>query len=591
MKPLQCTRHRPPCQRRGPYAGCVGLASALLLLSSVCLAAAKPITEQVHEVVLGNGMHVLLVQRPGTPNIAAGWVAHVGSSNERPGITGISHLFEHMMFKGSPRIGTKNNKLDTELRHKLDQLRTQMFAEERNYRKAVRHGYADAIDDASLQTEQMKALRKQFGELTEEQRKNIVKDEYDSIYTKQGATFMNAFTTEDLTAYFVQVPKNKLELWFWMESERISQPVFREFYSERDVVFEERRMRTESTPTGVPDEVFNSLFWRGSTYAWPVVGWPSDISAITRAQAEHYFGVYYAPNNLTAAIVGDFDEKQAKKWAEAYFGRIPRGKELPPDVITQRTPQMGTITYRAEVDAPPSAGIRFPTTAFNGKDAPALNVLASVLSGKTGRLYKRLVLKDKIATKVTANEDGHKYAGDFTLSAEGVSDVTPEKLQSVLLQEVKKIQQDGISDYELEKVKNQISASKYRRIREPFGLLIQLLFYDGLDNWRSMDDVTNRALAVSREQVQDVAKRFLVEDRMATKLYTRKSGSVEDPELAQFTSRQKQMVKQMLMQMKSVPAAKRSAAVAKLQAMRGEAPAPMQPVLDYVIGKLQAADK
>jgi len=567
------------------------LASALLLLSSVCLAAAKPITEQVHEVVLGNGMHVLLVQRPGTPNIAAGWVAHVGSSNERPGITGISHLFEHMMFKGSPRIGTKNNKLDTELRHKLDQLRTQMFAEERNYRKAVRHGYADAIDDASLQTEQMKALRKQFGELTEEQRKNIVKDEYDSIYTKQGATFMNAFTTEDLTAYFVQVPKNKLELWFWMESERISQPVFREFYSERDVVFEERRMRTESTPTGVPDEVFNSLFWRGSTYAWPVVGWPSDISAITRAQAEHYFGVYYAPNNLTAAIVGDFDEKQAKKWAEAYFGRIPRGKELPPDVITQRTPQMGTITYRAEVDAPPSAGIRFPTTAFNGKDAPALNVLASVLSGKTGRLYKRLVLKDKIATKVTANEDGHKYAGDFTLSAEGVSDVTPEKLQSVLLQEVKKIQQDGISDYELEKVKNQISASKYRRIREPFGLLIQLLFYDGLDNWRSMDDVTNRALAVSREQVQDVAKRFLVEDRMATKLYTRKSGSVEDPELAQFTSRQKQMVKQMLMQMKSVPAAKRSAAVAKLQAMRGEAPAPMQPVLDYVIGKLQAADK
>jgi len=567
------------------------LALALLLPAALCLAAAQPITEQVHEMVLDNGMHVLLVQRPGTPNIAAGWVAHVGSSNERPGITGISHLFEHMMFKGSPRIGTKDNKLDAKLRAKLDAVRSQMFEEERAYRKKVRHGYAETLEDASLQTEHMKALRKQFGELIEQQRKNIIKDEYDSIYTKQGATFMNAFTTEDLTAYFVQVPRNKLELWFWMESERISQPVFREFYSERDVVFEERRMRTESTPTGVPDEVFNSMFWRGSTYAWPVVGWPSDIAAITRAQAEHYFSVYYAPNNLTAAIVGDFSEKQARKWAKAYFGRIPRGKEIPPDVITRRTPQKGTLAYRAEVDAPPSASLRFPTTAFNGKDSPALTVLASVLSGKTGRLYKRMVLKDKVATQVSANDNEHKYAGEFSVSAQGVSDTTPEHLKDVLWEEITKLKKDGITDYELEKVKNQVSAAKYRRIQEPFGLLIQLLFYDGLDRWQSMDDVTDRALQVTRAQVQDAAKRYLVADRLASKLYTRKAGTQEDPQLAKFNPQQKQMIKQMLAQMKTLPKGKRAGAVQKLQAMKAKVPAPMQAVVDYVIGKLQSADQ
>ena len=125
----------------------------------------------------------------------------------------------------------------------------------------------------------MKALKKEFDALIEKQRENLVKDEFDQVYTAAGASGMNAFTNQDMTVYFIRVPKNKLEMWMWMESERLSQPVFREFYSERDVVYEERRMRTESTPTGAQDEVFNSMFWRGHPYGWPVVGWPSDISA------------------------------------------------------------------------------------------------------------------------------------------------------------------------------------------------------------------------------------------------------------------------------------------------------------------------
>src|ERR1700757_1154109 len=143
---------------------------------------------------------------------------------------------------------------------------------------------------------------------------------------------MNAFQTADLTAYFVAVPANKLELWMWMESERLLHPVFREFYAERDVVFEERRMRTDSTPLGKFEEEFNAMFWESSPYSWPVVGWPSDIPAISKAQADDFYATFYAPQNLTLILAGDLNIEQAVGLAKRYFERIPRGPKEAPDV-------------------------------------------------------------------------------------------------------------------------------------------------------------------------------------------------------------------------------------------------------------------
>ena len=383
------------------------------MVAGLATAQSTKMADVAREVVLENGMRLVMVQRPGQPNIAAGWVAHVGSANERPGITGMSHLFEHMMFKGSPRIGTRDAALDSEIQSELDRVRTQMFALERGYREQVRLGEGESINDPALKTDAMAQLQEQFDALVVRQRDNMVKDEFDQIYTEAGASGMNAFTNRDMTVYFIRVPRNKLELWFWMESERLAQPVFREFYSERDVVFEERRLRTDSTPTGAQDEVFESLMWRGHPYGWPVVGWPSDIAAITRSQAEAFYDLYYAPSNITLAIVGDFDEEQAINWAKNYFGRIPAGRENPPDVVTLAMPQLGPLTYRAEVDAPPSATVSWRTTAFTGVDDGPLQVLSSVLSGKTGRLYKRLVLGDQIATSAGATANSEKYDGTF----------------------------------------------------------------------------------------------------------------------------------------------------------------------------------
>src|SRR5439155_10909801 len=175
-----------------------------------------------------------------------GWRAHVGRSNERPDITGIAHLFDHRMFKGTPTLGTKDYKKDLEIIAAQERIRDQIRQEERKMRAEYRHGQIDDLLKPENKTERYKELDKEFEKLIAQQREILVKNEFDRIYSGEGGSSMNAFTTEDLTAYFVIVPANKLELWMWMESERILHPVFREFYAERDVVFEERRMRTDS---------------------------------------------------------------------------------------------------------------------------------------------------------------------------------------------------------------------------------------------------------------------------------------------------------------------------------------------------------
>lgn len=568
-----------------------GLVAVVLLVIATMVPAAEDgqsISDAVQSHTLDNGMELLMVQRDGAPMISAGWVARVGSANERPGITGMAHLFEHMMFKGSDRIGVQDAELDRELRAALDQVRADMFERERAHRMQVRLGEAESLAAAAAADPEMATLQNRFDELLERQRGNLVKDEFDKIYTDAGATGLNAFTTEDMTVYFIRVPSNKLELWFWMESERLRQPVFREFYSERDVVYEERRMRTDSTPTGAQNEVFDALFWRGHPYGWPVVGWPSDISAITRQQAEAFFDTYYAPNNITVVLVGDFSQPGALQLAERYFGPIPRGPAAP-DVITQAMPLLGQVDYEAEVDAPPSAHLRYRTVAFNGADDPALNVLASVLSGKTGRLYKRLVLEEQLATDVSAVANGQKYGGSFSLEAQGVADTTPERLATVLSEELEKIRDQGITEYELEKAKNTINADFYRRLEDNFFLGLQLLYYEGLRDWRALDDWLDGQRAVTLDDVQRVASDYLTADRQTRRLYRRAmETAADDPALAAFSTEQRGVIDQLTRQLAGLDDEQRGDMLAELENRMGEMPEAVQEAVRFVIDRQEA---
>ncbi len=501
----------------------------LALAQTLCVAPLLAQKVPVKEVVLDNGMRLLMVERHDEPSVAGGWVAHVGASNERPGITGIAHLFEHMMFKGTETIGTTDYKKDLEILAEQEKVRDEMRAEEAKMRVEYRRGEIDDMMKPENKTPRWRELKKRFDELVLEERKVLVKNEFDQVYSAQGGSQMNAFTTEDMTAYFVSVPANKLELWMWMESERIRHPVFREFYAERDVVFEERRMRTDSTPLGKFSEEGESIFWESSSYHWPVIGWPSDIDAISKAQADQFYGLYYSPQNITLILVGDFKPDDAEKLAKKYFGRIPRGKNDPPDVVTLEVPQVAEKRMYAEAETNPSADLNWHTVPFGHKDSYALRVLAQVLSSRTGRLYKGLVLK-RIATDIYADQQSRKWAGSFTAGGEAAEGKTPEEVENAVLAEIEKLKKEAVPAEELQKVKNQFAAGEYRRLSANMAILHQLIQTDGEGDWREINDAGPKIQAVTAEDIKRVANKYFTKENLMLGIYTRKAGSAKTEE-------------------------------------------------------------
>jgi predicted Zn-dependent peptidase len=488
----------------------------------------QPLNAQQVPVVerqLSNGMRLLFVERHDEPSVAGGWIAHVGSSNERPGMTGIAHLFEHMMFKGTPTIGTKDYKKDLEIIAQQEQIRDQMRHEERTMRAEYRHGQIDDLLKPESQNAHYKELEKQFNQLIDEQRKVLVKNEFDRIYSGQGGSSMNAFTTEDLTAYFVNVPANKLELWMWMESERIWHPVFREFYAERDVVFEERRMRTESTPLGKFEEEFNALFWESSPYSWPVVGWPSDLPVISKAQADDFYSTYYAPQNLTLVLVGDLKPDQVEALAKKYFERIPRGPKDAPDVVTMEVKQLAEKRMNAEAEANPQVDILWHTVPFEHKDSYALQILAQLLSTRTGRLYKGLVLGSGIATEAYARQESRKWEGLFNAGGEVREGHKPEEVEQGIYDNLEKLKNEEVPSQELQKVKNNFAAAEYRRLTSNFAILMHLILDDGEGDWREINAAGAKIQAVTAADVMRVAKTYFTKENRAVAIYLRKPGT------------------------------------------------------------------
>jgi predicted Zn-dependent peptidase len=476
----------------------------------------------VQEIILDNGMKVLLVVRKGSPNISAGWIAKVGSVNEHSGVTGISHLFEHMMFKGTQTIGTKNIEEDLKLNLELDRVKAELRKEEQALAKKLREGQISDIKDPKVRSPRHQQLLAEFDKLNTRQRDLLVKNEFDRIYTSAGGSGMNAATSEDFTIYFINVPSNKLELWFWMESDRLSNPVFREFYTEREVVAEERRMRTDSTPTGRFLVQFNAMFWKSSPYGWPVIGWPSDLDAITRQDASEYFGKYYAPNNITACLVGDFNPDNAIALAKKYFGRLQRGASEPEPVRTTEEPQNGDKRMTAEAETSPEVVVRYHTVADGHKDEPAFLILQELLNGRTGRLYKSLILDQQIANSAFASHNGMKYEGYFQFMGVAKQGKTPEQVEQALYKEIDKLKTETVPDRELQKVKNEQTASNFRRLQSSFSLMEQLLVYDVYRGWRSINTDPPLLQAVTAADIQRIATKYFAQENRNVLLLNRK---------------------------------------------------------------------
>ena len=523
---------------------------------------------------LDNGLTLLLVPRPGDPNVAAGWVAKVGSVYERPGITGVAHLFEHMMFKGTQTIGTRDIEQDLQIIEQLDDLRVEIQAAEAELDRRYQLGEIDDPVDPAARSPRHRELLDDFEALLARQSDLLLKEDFSRIYTAEGASGMNAGTSYDFTIYFINVPANKLELWFWMESDRLANPVFREFYAERNVVYEERRLRTDSTPIGKFQEQFEAMFWQSSPYGWPVVGWPSDLEGITRDEALGFFDTYYAPNNLAAALVGDFDPDEAIALAERYFGRLTPGARPPLQPRTREMPQLAEKRMVAYADTNPQVVIRYHSVRDGHVDEPALVVLGQLLSGRTGRLYRSLVEEQQVATRASGGQGGFQFEGMFELRGTARQGRTPEEVEEAIYAELERLQTEPVGERELQKVKNQNAADTFRGLRSNFGLMMQLLIREGNRGWEHIN--TDPALyeAVAAADVMRVANTYFKPETRAVAVYYRDESSAaqDDPLLAGLSDEERQQIGQMRAVIGQMEAEQLNQFLAQAEQMVGQAP-------------------
>jgi predicted Zn-dependent peptidase len=284
-------------------------------------------------------------------------------------------------------------------------------------------------------------------------------------------------------------------------------------------------MRTESTPLGKFAEEYNAMFWESSPYSWPVVGWPSDIPAISKAQADAFYALYYCPQNITLILVGDLKTEEAETLAKKYFDRIPRGPKDPPDVVTLEVKQLAEKRMYAEAETNPQIDIQWHTVGFQNKDSYALEILGQLLATRTGRLYKGLVLGNGVATSVYANQVSQKWAGYFTAGGEAREGHKPEEVEQGIYENIEKLKQEEVPAEELQKVKNNFAASEYRRLSANFPILMQLIYNDGYGNWHEINEAGKKIQAVTAADVKRVANQYLTKENRDVGVYTRKPGT------------------------------------------------------------------
>jgi predicted Zn-dependent peptidase len=318
-----------------------------------------------------------------------------------------------------------------------------------------------------------------------------------------------------------------------------------------------------------------------------VVGWPSDVESIGRASANEFFATYYAPNNITAALVGDFSSEEALALAKKYFGRIPRGETAPPPVVTEEIEQLAERRMTAQADTNPSVQIRWHTVPFAHRDFFALDVMDSLLNDRTGRLYKSLVESKQLATgEPYSSFNPLKYGGSLEIGAELADGVDHQMVEAALLAEIELMKDEPVPERELQKVKNQSLADSYRRLQSNFFLLLQLLLYDVWDDWQFLNDSPAKIQAVTAEDVQRVANTYLTDNDRNTLWYYRTEGTDEDPDLAALSGQAKAMAKSALAQISQIDdPAELEQGLAQMKAMKGQAPPEFQPAIDLMIKK------
>lgn len=474
----------------------------LAVLASLCVLAALPAVAQdlasfekrttVH--TLDNGWTFIIVERPVAPVFSFATFVDVGSAQEVPGITGLAHMFEHMAFKGTPNIGTSDYAAEKAAIEKL----------EAAYQAWQAERLSAAPDEAKLEE-----LEAAFEAAQADAEQYVIPNQFGDFIDREGGVGLNAFTNADVTGYFYSLPANKTELFAYLESERFLQPVFRQFYKERDVVKEERRLRTESQPIGRLVEQMLSVAFIAHPYKQPTVGYMSDLNTFTLTDAREFYETYYTPNNMVTAVGGDVDPEKLVPLIETYFGRIPAGPK-PPPLRTVEPPRIAETEVRIPDPAQPFYAEGYLKPAATDADQAVYDAINDIMSrGRTSRLYRKLVRDQKIAVASASLSGfpGEKYKNlwiAYAVPARGVDNAT---VQESMREEIERLKSEPVSDAELARFKTRSKADLLRSLRSNQGLANALVQYQTLHgDWRELFREIERIEKVSKQDIQRVAQ-------------------------------------------------------------------------------------
>lgn len=465
------------------------------------------LTQKVVEARLSNGIKVLLVDRGYTPTLALIISFKVGSVDESYETIGAAHLLEHMLFKGTDKIGTKNYAAEKKL---LDEI----------------EAIGETIDYLTIvnpKNEMIPKLTARLKELEQKHREYVTDERYDKIYSTHGGIGFNAGTSRDMTSYVIEIPSSKLELWSDLESERLRNPVFREFYTERDTVYEERLMRTDADGSSLLFETFCATAFSAHPYRHPIIGWKSNIKFLSIKKVREFYYTYYIPSRMTITIVGKQQIPQTLAILESKFGQIPTRQEPKPIAICEPQ-QRGEKRCVVKFNAQPKIIIGWHVPNFESNDFYALDFLEVLLGdGKTSRLYRGLVLEKKIASTVSAwnGFPGNRYNSLFIISSSPRASVTISDLEGAIYDEIKKISQD-LSDDEIEKIKNKIESSLIYALESNMGIAQYLSYYETVTgDWRNFLRYFEQIQKVKKDDIIRVLNTYFTEDNrtVGTLLY------------------------------------------------------------------------
>ena len=481
------------------------LASSLVLVLP-CAAAAQDLVsfeKRVTLKVLPNGMTIIVCERPAAPVFSFFTHVDVGSDREVPGITGLAHMFEHMAFKGTDTIGTSDHAAEKVALEKVEAVYTAYETERRR-----RFGRDE---------KKLAELEKVFQDAAAEADRYVVRNEFGEIVDREGGVGLNAFTSSDETGYFYSFPANRLELWAFLESERFLKPVMREFYKEREVVKEERRMRAESNPVGRMVEQFIAAAFTAHPYGQAGIGWPSDLESFSASEARDFFERYYVPANMTIAIVGDVKASEALAIAEKYLGRLP-ARPKPEPLRTVEPPQRAERQVVLRDPAQPLYLEGYHRPDVRDKDDAVFVAIGDLLSnGRTSRLYRSLVRDKKIAASSAGFNGfpGEKYPNLFVLYAFTTPGHTPDEVRDAIRAEVERLKNEDVTDDELKMVKTRAKADLIRRLDQNQGLAIQLATAQArFGDWRELFQQVDRIDKVTKADIRRVAATtFVPENR------------------------------------------------------------------------------